>query len=131
MLVQSAKRAFRETSARPSSWAALKPGTIAQKKRKGKSTAPLIRDANLIRSPRIIRADRRKVSVGSNLYYARFHQLGEGVPKRPFWPFSSSGRIMPSLVPRLETALRTRLGVCALGRGAPLALLRRHRACSH
>lgn len=113
VVVEHAKRAFRESDLRAASWKALSDRTRAEKRRARKSNAILIRDGHLIRTPRILTSESRRVIVGSNLFYARFHQLGtkRGIPARPFWPFDSTGRMTApsSRVVRAIIARRLRI----------------------
>lgn len=112
VVVEHAKRAFREPELRPTAWQALAAKTIASKKRRGKSTAILIRDAHLIRTPRIVASEKRRVIVGSNLYYARFHQLGtQHVPARPFWPFHRNGVMTDKTQRIVRSVIARRLGI--------------------
>ncbi len=106
-----AKRAFKEPALRPSAWAALSPATIKEKTRKRKSLAVLIRDAVLVRSPRITALSNRAVSIGTDRPYAVFHQAGKGKMYRPFFPFDARGQLSPIGRQRVEAALRKRLGI--------------------
>lgn len=115
VIVEDTKRAFRQASLRPRSWAPLKAATIRQKQRKGQSTAKLIRDAQLIRSPRILFVDGRRAVMGSNVAdkkgrgYAAHHQYGtKHIPARPFWPFLGR-RITAGAKRKVETAMKRRL----------------------
>lgn len=112
VVMESAKRAFRESELRPTAWQQLAAKTIEAKKRAGKSTAMLIRDAHLIRTPRIVMSDKRRAIVGSNLFYARFHQLGTArIPARPFWPFDASGRMTPRMKAVVTATMRRKLAI--------------------
>lgn len=106
-----AKRAFREPGARSSPWAELSPATVKAKRRAGKSTAILIRDALLARSPRITGLTRTSVTIGTDRPYARYHQLGKGTMYRPFFPIDRAGNLTPLGRERVEAALRKSLGM--------------------
>jgi phage gpG-like protein len=113
VVVEMTKRAFNESQLRPEPWAPLKAATLAQKRRLGKSNAILKRDGALWRSPRIISVDGRRVIVGTDRFYARFHQLGtkKGIPARPFFPWHSSGRMSEIGRKRVNEVLRKKLGI--------------------
>lgn len=113
VVVEHAKRAFRETGLRAESWPALSAKTLAEKRRAQKSSSVLIRDGHLIRTPRILTSAKRRVIVGSNLFYARFHQLGakNGIPARPFWPFRSNGKMTEKTARIVRAAMVRRLAV--------------------
>ncbi len=112
VIVEHAKRAFIEPGLRPVTWPALAASTIRAKQRAHKSLGMLIREGHLIRTPRIIQSSRRRVLVGSNLFYARFHQLGtKRIPARPFWPFDAQGRVRPRTLAICSAVMRRRLGI--------------------
>lgn len=100
VVVSMAKRAFTMPSFRPAPWAPLRPKTIQQKKQAGRSDKPLQRTGTLAKSPRVIRATRTTVTVGSDrkaggLSLAAIHQLGApkaSIPERPFFPFIKDGK---------------------------------------
>lgn len=104
-----AKRAFREPSLRPAPWAALSAATIREKARRRKSSAVLIRDAVLVRSPRIVGVTSSSVTVGTDRPYARFHQFGKGRRYRPFFPVDRNGNLTALARTRIESALRRAL----------------------
>lgn len=106
-----AKRAFREPSARPSPWAPLAPATIKAKAQARKSTAVLIRDALLVRSPRVTELSRSGVTIGTDRPYAQYHQLGKGRMYRPFFPVDRAGNLTPLGRERVEAALVRKLGL--------------------
>lgn len=106
-----AKRAFKEPALRPSPWAALSAATIKEKQRQRKSTAILIRDAILIRSPRITSLTRTGVTIGTDRPYAKYHQAGKGAMYRPFFPVDKAGNLTPYGRERVEAALRKKLGL--------------------
>lgn len=111
-VVQMTKRAFNEEALRPEAWAPLKAATLAQKRRAGKSTALLKRDGVLWRSPRIISADGSRVIVGTDRFYARFHQLGtKRIPARPFFPWHKNGRISAVAQSRIRAVLAKKLAI--------------------
>jgi hypothetical protein len=105
-----AKRAFREPAVRPAPWASLSPATIKDKTRRRKSLAVLIRDAVLVRSPRITSLSNRAVTIGTDRPYAVYHQTGKGRMYRPFFPFDARGRLTPLGRDRVEAVLRKKLG---------------------
>ena len=66
VLVNWARQAFRNASKRPAPWAPLSPKTLAQKKKKGYGSKPLIASGALARSPRVVAVSRSEVTVGSD-----------------------------------------------------------------
>ena len=66
VLVNFARQAFRDTSKRPAPWPGLSPRTLAQKKKKGYGSKPLIASGVLARSPRVVSVTRNEVVVGSD-----------------------------------------------------------------
>jgi phage gpG-like protein len=113
IVVEMTKRAFSEAALRPDPWAPLKVSTLAEKRRAGKSNAVLKRDGVLWRSPRLITADSRRVIVGTDRFYARFHQLGtrKGIPARPFFPWHRNGKMTKLAQGRVRTVLIKKLGI--------------------
>lgn len=98
-LVALTKRAFTDSSLRPSPWAARKDG----------SPASLRKTGMLWQSIRITALDTNSVTVGSDRAYAAAHQLGSskrGIPARPFFPFSESGIPTDRAKKAVEMALR-------------------------
>jgi hypothetical protein len=106
-----AKRAFKEPALRPSAWAPLSPATLKEKQSKRKSLSVLIRDAILIRSPRITALTGSSVTIGTDRPYAVYHQAGKGRMYRPFFPIDKNGNLTPLGRNRVEAALRKKLGL--------------------
>jgi phage gpG-like protein len=105
-----AKRAFDEPALRPASWRALKAATLRAKARKNLSTAILKANGVLWRSIRITTLTNTIVRIGSDRFYAKFHQLGtKRMPARPFLPFTAQGRLVPDARRRVESAMRRAL----------------------
>ncbi len=105
-----AKRAFDEPALRPAPWRPLKPKTIRAKQRRGLSSAILKAHTVLARSPRITQLSKSSVTIGTNLFYAAFHQLGtRRIPARPFFPFTPAGGVTPKAKERVNAALRKKL----------------------
>jgi phage gpG-like protein len=113
VVVSMAKRAFNDEDARPGTWEPLKPATIAEKKRAGKSSAILKRDGVLAKSPRVIEVTKTKVTIGTDRAYAAVQQFGSskssgrgsGIPARPFFPFDLEGNITTKGRQSVEKAL--------------------------
>lgn len=80
-------RSFNDPSVRAAPWSPLRDATIAAKLREGKSTAILKRNVLLARSWRITDLADDHVKVGSDRFYAWFHQFGtQRVSARPMLP---------------------------------------------
>lgn len=113
VLVNFARQAFRDPSKRPAPWPGLSPRTLAQKKKKGYGSKPLIASGTLARSPRVISVTRNEVVVGSDravgpYSLAAIHQLGaprRHIPARPFFPFQN-GQTMPAAREQVTAVLR-------------------------
>jgi phage gpG-like protein len=106
-----AKRAFDEPGLRPAAWAALKPATLRAKAAKNLSSRILRANGTLWRSIRITEVTRTRVTVGTDRFHAKFHQLGtKRMPARPFFPFLPDGRLVPAAKSRVELAMRRKLG---------------------
>ena len=113
VLVNWARQAFRDESKRPATWPGLSPKTLAQKKKKGYGSRPLIASGLLSRSPRVVSVGRDEVVVGSDravgtYSLAAIHQLGapkRKIPARPFFPFVS-GRTRPEAQAQVAAVLR-------------------------
>lgn len=105
-----AKRAFNDPALRPAAWRSLKPATLRAKARKNLSTAILKANGVLWRSIRITSLSGSNVKIGSDRFYAKFHQLGtKHMPARPFLPFTAQGRLVPDARRRVESAMRKAL----------------------
>lgn len=112
VIVQRAVRAFDEPGVRPAPWQALAASTLASKAKAGKSNAILKRDGVLWRSIRITGLTKSSVTVGTDRFYAQFHQLGtKRMPARPFFPFDQSGKLETTAAARVQAAIKARLGV--------------------
>jgi phage gpG-like protein len=110
VVVQRTVRAFDEPGVRPAPWQALKASSLASKAKAGKSNAILKRDGVLWRSIRITSLTSRGVTIGTDRFYAKFHQLGtRRMPARPFFPFDKSGRLESTAASRVESAIRIKL----------------------
>lgn len=86
-VVSIGKRSFAEAALRPNSWASKKDGTPATLR--GTPT-PL-----LWRSVRVVAAQEKSVTVGSDREYAAIHQLGgktRPMPRRGYLPFDLDGK---------------------------------------
>jgi phage gpG-like protein len=113
-IVGLAIRSFNDPSVRAAPWAPLAPATIAQKIEEGTSTAILKRHTLLFRSWRVIEATSDFVRVGSDRFYAMFHQFGtkRGLPARPMLPLvgdATSSRLTPLAVKRMVSAAKAAL----------------------
>ena len=99
-------------------WQALKPSTIKQKQRRGKSLNILRSDGNLA-DRWIVKADDKKATVSNNtnkngFAYGLVHQFGTNkagrsknvkIPARPFLPVDRGGKL-PS---RIENIIKTKI----------------------
>jgi phage gpG-like protein len=88
-LVGQTKRAFNQPALRPAPWKAKKDGSPATLKS---------REATLWRSIRVVKAEAKRVRIGSDRPYAAIHQLGgksRPMPARPYFPFYASGQLTP------------------------------------
>lgn len=109
-----AARSFNDPSVRASPWAPLKPATLREKIAAGQSTAILKRSTLLFRSWRVIEATADRVRVGSDRFYAIFHQFGtkRGLPARPMLPITGgvdNARLTDLAVRRVVDAARAAL----------------------
>lgn len=80
-----------ETAPDGRKWVALRPSTIAQKKRLGKSSRILTRDGGMVASI-AFRVSGNAVTVKPSVDYAIYHQLGaarRNLPARPFMGFEA------------------------------------------
>lgn len=99
-------------------WAALKPSTVAQKKRKGKSDKILRRDGYLA-DKWVVDATSKRVIVSNNSKHKGFayglvhqfgtHKAGRGkstfIPARPFLPVSKSGKLQRDIQKIIKTEM--------------------------
>ena len=96
-------RAFTLSTLRPAPWAP----------RKGGGSHPLlIKYGDLQGSPFIAGMGADTVTIASSKDYASFHQQGtKSLPKRPFFPWDSSGRPTDALVKNVRAVLRAKLKI--------------------
>lgn len=101
-------RSFNEPGLRAAPWAALKPATLAEKIREGKSTAILKRDVILARSFRVANLTKTSVQVLSDRLYALAQQVGSkrGLPARPMLPFIGTDPASAVLAPFAAEKIR-------------------------
>lgn len=99
-------------------WAALKPSTVAQKKRKGKSDKILRRDGYLA-DKWVVDATSKRVIVSNNskhkgFAYGLVHQFGTHkagrsknifIPARPFLPVNKSGKLQRDIQKIIKTEM--------------------------
>lgn len=113
-------RSFNDPSVRAAPWAPLAPLTLERKIAEGTSTAILKRHSLLFRSWRVIEATGDFVRIGSDRFYAMFHQFGtERIPARPMLPMlgdPDSAEFTPLAVRRMIHA----------GKAALAGILRRY-----
>lgn len=111
VIVQRAVRAFDDPGVRPAPWQALAASTLASKAKVGKSNAILKRDGVLWRSIRVTGLTKSNVTIGTDRFYAKFHQMGtKRMAARPFFPFDAKG-LVPEASRRVEAALRSRMKI--------------------
>lgn len=91
----------------PSGWPPLSPATLAARTRKGAGTMILQESGRLRRNTRS-RSDSRGAVVTNPVPYASVHQLGLGVPRRPFFPSPGQTRriVHPVLTRFVEDTLQ-------------------------
>lgn len=102
-LVGYTKRAFNQPALRPSAWKVKKDGSPATLKS---------REATLWRSIRVVKAEARRVRIGSDRPYAAIHQLGgksRPMPARPFFPFTPAGQLTTGGAKTIENIIRGQL----------------------
>lgn len=106
-------RSFNDPSLRAAPWAALREATIARKLAEGTSTAILKRHVLLARSWRITELANDQVKVGSDRFYAAFHQFGtKHLPARPMLPLiggPESAAFTPLAVKRMVSVAKAAL----------------------
>lgn len=98
-----AGRLATETSA---GWPPLAPRTLATRRRAGLGDAPLVATGRLRAGVRM-RSDAARAVVDDPVPYAPVHQLGLGVPARPFLPTPAQARSI--VQPVVETFVREAL----------------------
>jgi len=109
MLKQCALSAWRDEAMRPAPWRPLKPATVERKEKAGK-TAMLIFERHMQQSLRVGVPSGGKVEVGSDAFYAPFHQFGTGrMPARPFIPMREDGKLVPAAEQKVFSAMRARM----------------------
>jgi phage gpG-like protein len=109
MLKQCALQAWRDAAMRPVPWQPLKPATVERKEKAGK-TAMLIFERHMQQSLRVGVPSSGKVEVGSDAFYAPFHQFGtKRMPARPFIPMHEDGKLVPAAEARVYAAMKARL----------------------
>jgi len=109
MLKQCALAAWRDESMRPVPWRPLKPATVERKEKAGK-TAMLIFERHMQQSLRVGVPSGDKIEVGSDAFYAPFHQFGTAkMPARPFIPMKNDGTLTPAAEQKVFSAMRARL----------------------
>lgn len=119
IIVNSVKDSFEEEkSLFGEKWSALKPSTVAQKKRKGKSDKILRRDGYLA-DKWVVDATSKKVVVSNNSKHKGFayglvhqfgtHKAGRGkstfIPARPFLPVNKSGKLQRDIQKLIKTEM--------------------------
>lgn len=119
IIVNSVKDSFEEEkSPFGEKWSALKPSTVAQKKRKGKSDKILRRDGYLA-DKWVVDATSKKVVVSNNskhkgFAYGLVHQFGTRkagrgkstfIPARPFLPANKSGKLQRDIQKIIKTEM--------------------------
>ena len=106
------RREFREVyrSRGYGKWPPLAPSTIAQRRRDGYGTAPLVRTGNYLKNSANLRGQRIRrnvLEITSPVYYAQYHEFGtRHIPPRPVFKYVAD-RIRPEL-PRLYASWRRR-----------------------
>jgi phage gpG-like protein len=104
-------RSFNDPSVRAAPWSPLREATLARKIAEGKSTAILKRNVLLARSWRITELGGDYAKVGSDRFYAWFHQFGTSrVPARPMLPIvgaPGSAQFTPLAVARMISVAKS------------------------
>ena len=90
----------------PSGWPRLSAATLAAKRGRGQSAQPLVATGRL-RAGFTAAANNDSAEVSNSVPYARFHQLGDGVPRRAVFPQpEQAARIVwPDVLLHVEEAL--------------------------
>jgi phage gpG-like protein len=90
----------------PSGWPGLAPRTLARKRRLGQNDQPLVATGRLRASFAAI-ANGEKAEVFNPVPYTRFHQQGDGVPRRAVFPQPDQAAriIWPEVIRHVEEAL--------------------------
>ena len=90
----------------PAGWPPLAAATLRDRRRRGLGLDPLIASGRLSRGF-AIDANTISVTVANPVPYARFHQAGDGVPRRAIFPQSAqAGRIVfPDVLRHVQGAL--------------------------
>lgn len=88
MAIREFDKNFR-AQGRPTQWAPLKPKTLHRRRKSGKG-AKILRDTGRLqqslsqgRIGNVYRLEPRSLTIGSNLVYARIHQFGGTIKRRP------------------------------------------------
>jgi phage gpG-like protein len=69
----------------PSGWPRLAPATLASRRRRGRGRKPL-QDTGRLRRGLRLSWDATRARIVNTVPYAAIHQVGAGVPRRPFLP---------------------------------------------
>jgi phage gpG-like protein len=90
----------------PSGWPRLSAATRAAKRRRGQSAQPLVATGRL-RAGFAAGATGDAAVVSNSAPYARFHQSGEGVPRRALFPQADQAAriVWPDVLRHVEEAL--------------------------
>lgn len=110
-VVQLTARSFHDPSVRAAPWAPLAPATIAQKLADNTTVKFILgRSGLLSKSFRVVEAGNDFVRVGSDRWYAAFHQLGtnRGLPARPMLPVIDN-ELTPLAVRNVVAAAQAKL----------------------
>lgn len=107
-------RSFNDPNVRAAPWAPLKEATLERKIAEGTSTAILKRHSLLFRSWRVVEVTSAFVRLGSDRFYAPFHQWGtkRGLPARPMLPLlgtAAAAQLTPLAASRMVSAAKAAL----------------------
>jgi phage gpG-like protein len=120
-IVSLTMRSFNDESVRAAPWAPLSEMTIARKIAEGTSTAILKRHVVLARSWRITELTGNYVKVGTDRFYAKFHQFGtDHIPARPMLPLQGgpdNASFTPLAIDRMASVAKAALAGLLLPKG--------------
>ncbi len=90
----------------PSGWPPLARATLASRRRRARGSSPL-EDSGALRKGMVLQVNARQALLDNPVPYAARHQLGLGVPRRPFFPGAAQARriVLPPARRYVEEAL--------------------------
>lgn len=112
-LVGWTKDAFKRPARRPEEWPPLK-GRLRRDGTRGSARdgTPLLKSRMLMTNIHVARLSGSEVTVAPAQDYGVHHQFGApqaNIPARPFFPFDSSGRMMPEAQRHIRSAAAAKI----------------------